>query len=230
MAKPVRCTDHTGRNFESLSEMLAHWDVPLRTYYHKVSLGLPLTEILEPAQVEDHLGNKYKSVSEMCAAYGIQTNTFFVRKRNGKPLKQCLQGTRRNKRTATIYSEKPPRKATRWTAIEKRDEERYLDRGRLCVPGEVFQACMVKTKLHLLFGYGNQECCYFARDLMRAFEDAPIADECVIDMYWHYTVTVNIKSPKGTLILHTDWKDKNTHLVLVNAYRDIRESLLKKEE
>lgn len=81
-------TDHTGKNFRSVSEMCRYWNIPRSTYNMKIKHGKTIEEALtEPCETvnmsrqewTDHNGITYPSLNAMCRAHGISHHTFKTR-------------------------------------------------------------------------------------------------------------------------------------------------------
>lgn len=87
-----KMTDHTGREFASVSECLDFWHVSKRSYYHKRKKGIPLEQILTSTRkvFKDHLGKEYNSIREMCNAWKIPYRTYITRKHDGWTLERAL--------------------------------------------------------------------------------------------------------------------------------------------
>lgn len=89
-------TDHTGRQFKSVTAMCKYWGINKSVYYSRRSSGWDLERILTTPLAEyvcyDHLGNKFGSQHAMCEYWGITTGVYFSRKRAGLSLEECLTG------------------------------------------------------------------------------------------------------------------------------------------
>lgn len=78
------CEDHLGNKYASITDMLAHYKLPLHAYYNRMnhlnwSLERTLTTPASAYAVTDHLGNEYKSVTEMLAHYKLPSHTYYNR-------------------------------------------------------------------------------------------------------------------------------------------------------
>lgn len=96
-----RWFDHKGKEFHTLSELCAHYNISISTYRKKLLAGYPLKQILtEPnitngriSRIEctDYLGNHFPSEADMCKYHGIKYTTFKRRKRMGWTGKALLE-------------------------------------------------------------------------------------------------------------------------------------------
>ena len=93
--KGTKVKDHTGREFNSLIEMIEFWDVSSPTlFYQRRKKGCSLEECLTGIQhpAYDHKGNRFNSVKDMLEHYGILSATYYTRKNKGWTLEECLLG------------------------------------------------------------------------------------------------------------------------------------------
>lgn len=82
-------TDHTGRTFNTITEMIKFWGREPEAYYQAIRDGRSIEEALtgiyklsKGSTIEDrtdHLGNVYRTKKDMCKAYGITHGTYFHR-------------------------------------------------------------------------------------------------------------------------------------------------------
>lgn len=95
----VRCKDHLGNEFNSISAMCRYHGTTEAKYRHRIENGRTLEESLMPELTnhkkkkpcKDHLGNEYPSVTAMCSHYGVSKELFATRRnRLGWDLEKAL--------------------------------------------------------------------------------------------------------------------------------------------
>lgn len=78
-------TDHTGKTWPSLEEMLAHYKVNPMIFKRRLNvMHLSLEEALTATDLhkvkcEDHLGNKFETIEEMCLYWNVKPNMYHHR-------------------------------------------------------------------------------------------------------------------------------------------------------
>lgn len=88
-------TDHLGKEFESLTDMLEFWGINETTYRNRIKSGMSLKECLETSnrnmkESVDHLGNKFDSVDAMCLYWNVPKTIYYARISKGKTLCETL--------------------------------------------------------------------------------------------------------------------------------------------
>lgn len=92
----IKCEDHKGNKFASISEMCDYWNISTGTYYGRIKDGWTKEEALSTAsnekckKVVDHKGNNFNSVKELCDSYSIDVSTYRGRISNGWSMERAL--------------------------------------------------------------------------------------------------------------------------------------------
>lgn len=94
----IRCADHLGRKYCSISEMCRAYGADRSVYQRRIDKGwsikdaltLPYRKEVRGIECTDPLGNKYNNVKEMCEAYNIKRNTYESRIRRGYTVEEAL--------------------------------------------------------------------------------------------------------------------------------------------
>lgn len=85
---PKGCCDHTGRQFDSITEMCKAWGVSIDVYSVRRNIGWSLERALtkpvrkkhrEKTEIKDHLGNVYVSKNKLYQAYNTDWSTIKYR-------------------------------------------------------------------------------------------------------------------------------------------------------
>lgn len=82
-------TDHNGKVFPSMKDMLKYHGVAEHTFKHRKKIGRSLEECLFPEDTHkkhcvDHLGNHFETIKDMCNHWELSTSTYYTRvNRNG---------------------------------------------------------------------------------------------------------------------------------------------------
>lgn len=92
------CTDHNGKQFESIKEMCDYHGVNVSTYDGRLRSGYSLEVCLSnkplPSgnnkSIADHNGKQFESIKEMCNYHGVSVSTYDGRLRLGYSLDVCL--------------------------------------------------------------------------------------------------------------------------------------------
>ena len=90
------CEDHTGKKFNSMTEMAEEYGIPDTLLSSRLKRGWSLEDSLtkknKSSKTEccDHLGNKYESLGAMCEYYGTQRERLYSRLKSGWGLQKCL--------------------------------------------------------------------------------------------------------------------------------------------
>ena len=90
----VPCTDHRGKEYESMEKMCEAYSVEVETFKKRIQDGFTkekaLTYVNPDTTVTDHNGTEYSSRLEMCKAYNIDYSTFRERLEAGMTLRAAL--------------------------------------------------------------------------------------------------------------------------------------------
>ncbi len=83
MESAIKCKDHLGNEFNTLTEMCEHWNIKADVVSHRLCDGWDikraLTQPVHKITVRDHLGNVYSSIDKMLESYGINKNVYYNR-------------------------------------------------------------------------------------------------------------------------------------------------------
>lgn len=105
----VKCTDHLGNTYSSMTEMCNAYNIQLDTFMKRISRGSSLEQALtkpvHPRTVYESMkksklkqkrciidpdGNTFNSITEMCSYWGIGVSTYRQRIKNNVPMKVAL--------------------------------------------------------------------------------------------------------------------------------------------
>ena len=94
-----KCKDHTGREFNSVIEMLNYYNIKDTTFFGRQKLGYTLEQCLTGVGVpdasvkcQDHLGNTFESIKDMCKAYNVNLSAYNGRINLGHTVEEALTG------------------------------------------------------------------------------------------------------------------------------------------
>ena len=102
----LKCTDHEGREFNSVVDMCRYWKVHRTTFIARQEAGHDLETCLtgkgikssnakkstskHKKTVKDHRGKEFETYAEMCIYWGVKYSTFVTRKQYGYDTRTCL--------------------------------------------------------------------------------------------------------------------------------------------
>lgn len=91
----IKCVDHLGNEYPSLSKMCKRYGIRVDTYTRRLERGFSVCDALTiPAvhsiEIMDHLGKKYPSIKCMCYSYGIDPKTYKNRLKKGWEFERIL--------------------------------------------------------------------------------------------------------------------------------------------
>ena len=91
IGRGIKCTDHLGNEFNSITERNKYWGVSNYLAKIREKKGCSLQEIQEPKEkCTDHLGNEFESRGQMYNYYNITDKLFKQRKSRGWTLEKIL--------------------------------------------------------------------------------------------------------------------------------------------
>lgn len=97
-------TDHTGRVFESKTEMCRHWGISVSTYSNRIRSGctkedaLTMEVLQNPEALRtDADGRVYDTIQKMCEYHGVKRSVYVNRMRHGVDKLNALSDKSRNK-------------------------------------------------------------------------------------------------------------------------------------
>lgn len=123
--------DHLGNRYESLHEMLCHYNITRSAYEKRMEYGWSLEDILtkplsgstaerkesnggvynnSAGKVTDHLGREYATIDTMCKAYHILRQTYLARIDRGYSIEEALTTPARHLSNRRGYNEQGYRK------------------------------------------------------------------------------------------------------------------------
>jgi len=95
-AKMVRCRDHLGNEYPSLTAMSEAYQIPYEVFRRRQTAGWDTERILttpavkRPAVYVDHKGNEYPRKQDLAKAYGLSATTLTNRLNDGWELEEAL--------------------------------------------------------------------------------------------------------------------------------------------